>query len=584
MSAAPFVGAGVAAATTTASTAATGQTTPERVDVVVVGSGVAGLSVALGLAGRARVLVVSSGGADAGSTAWAQGGIAAAVRDGDDPAAHARDTELAGAGACDPGAVAVLAGAAPSAVADLIRAGARLDPDHGVGAAGLGAAEVRRPAVTREGGHRADRIVHAGGDATGAEVSRVLLAALAGTGTAVVTGTRVEDMLTGGDGPDRWVTGVALRGPDGVRRVVAAPAVVLATGGIGHAYASSTNPPGVTGDGLALALRAGAVLADVEFVQFHPTALWTGPDAGGRLPLVSEAVRGAGAVLRDVTGARVMGGGDPAGTGHPLGDLAPRDVVARAITERLAQAPGGVGDHVLLDTTGLGAEVVRRRFPTMVAACAAIGLDPVTQPVPVAPAEHFLCGGIRADTWGRTGVPGLYAVGEVAATGVHGANRLASNSLLEGLVVGRRTADRLLLDPPAPRPGTPVLDCGPVAGSGGPAAGAAACDDGPAPDKVRAVLSRHAGIRRSGAGLATAAELLAPCRPVAGTGVRELATVALAVVAAAAARVESRGCHWREDTPTPADDWAARVVEVTLGTDGLPTARVAARRTSRVSG
>lgn len=558
------------------------------VDVVVVGSGVAGLAVALGLAGRARVLVVSSGAADAGSTAWAQGGIAAAVRDGDDPAAHARDTLLAGAGACDPGAVAVLTDAAPSAVADLLRAGARLDTDAGGGSGPTG--WPARPAVTREGGHRADRIVHAGGDATGAEVSRVLLAALAATGTAVVTGTRVEDVLTVGDGPDRRVAGVALRGPDGVRRVVAAPAVVLATGGIGHAYASSTNPPGVTGDGLALALRAGAVLTDLEFVQFHPTALWTGPDAGGRLPLVSEAVRGAGAVLVDATGARVMGRGDPAGAGHPLADLAPRDVVARAVTDRLADAPGGVGDHVLLDTTGLGAAVVHRRFPTMVAACAAIGVDPVTEPVPVAPAEHFLCGGVRADTWGRTGVPGLYAVGEVAATGVHGANRLASNSLLEGLVVGRRTADRLMLDPPVPRRGAPVHDRGPAAGSGGPAAGAAApVPPGPDPDKVRAVLSRHAGIRRSADGLATAADLLAARRPTpAGTGSRtgsaELVTVARAVVAAAAARAESRGCHWRSDAPAPVHAWSGRAVEVRLGADGVPVARMAPRRTGGPAG
>lgn len=544
---------------------------PDEVDVVVVGSGVAGLSVALRLAGRRRVLVLSRGDGLDGSTPWAQGGIAAAVRDTDDPAAHAADTLAAAAGAGDPAAVAELVGAAPGAVVDLLGLGARLDRDPD-----------GRLSVTREGGHHADRIVHAGGDATGAEVARCLHAAVAAAGVPVRTGTRVVEVLTtAGDGPDRSVTGVLLAGPDGRAWTVAAPAVVLATGGIGHAYASSTNPDGVTGDGLALALRAGAVLTDLEFVQFHPTALWTGPDASGRVPLVSEAVRGAGAVLRDVTGARVMSGH------HPLGDLAPRDVVARAITQRLERAPGGVGDHVLLDTTSLGAATIRRRFPTMLAACAAIGLDPVTDPVPVAPAEHFLCGGIRTDGWGRTGVTGLYAVGEVAATGVHGANRLASNSLLEGLVFGRRTADRLLLDPPVrPRTGPAVPVSSTVDRTVDRCLDAAADwelsgEGGADAEKVRAVLSRHAGIRRDGAGLATADDLLADVGSDVGSDVAgpagDLRTVARAVVAAAAARTESRGCHWRTDAPAADPAWADRVVTVRLAADGRPVARVGLR-------
>ncbi len=528
-------------------------TVSDQVDVVVVGCGVAGLSVALGLAATRRVLVLAKGGPDDGSTSWAQGGIAAVVRSGDTPAAHAADTVVAGAGACDPAAVEVLVQEGPSGLADLLRAGARFDTDPD-----------GRLSVTREGGHHADRIVHAGGDATGAEVSRALLAAVAAAGVEVRTGTRVLDVLTTRVGGGTAVTGVRTVGPDGTERVVAAPAVVLATGGIGHAFATSTNPPGVTGDGLALALRAGASLTDLEFVQFHPTALWTGPNGSGRLPLVSEAVRGAGAVLVDGAGRRVMEGV------HPLADLAPRDIVARAITERLAGAPGGLGDHVFLDTTRLGRETVHRRFPTMVAACAALGIDPVTEPVPVTPAEHFLCGGIATDEWGRTGVDGLTAVGEVAATGVHGANRLASNSLLEGLVYGRRVAARLLLDPPARRDPDPVPAAAPT---GRPGTDAPAVDA----DKIRAVLSRHVGIRRDGSGLATAADLLAvpPAADLrAGTTspadapLADLHTVARALVLAATEREESRGCHWRGDVPRPSAAWADLRVVVRLAEGG----------------
>ena len=536
----------------------------DEVDVVVVGSGVAGLSVALGIVQgdpATRVVVLSKGGPQDGSTSWAQGGVAAAIAPGDTPAAHALDTMVAGAGACDPHTVDALVGEGPARLADLIAAGALFETD------GRGVLSV-----TREGGHHADRIVHAGGDATGAEVSRALLAAAARAGIEVRTGTRVQEVLTIEVHGDRAVTGVLVTGPDGALRVLAAPEVVLATGGLGHAYSSSTNPAGVTGDGLALALRAGAVLTDLEFVQFHPTALWTGPSASGRLPLVSEAVRGAGATLLDGAGRPVMAGV------HPLGDLAPRDIVARAIVERMADGPGGVSDHVLLDTTRLGRETVHRRFPTMVAACAAIGVDPVTEPVPVAPAEHFLCGGVRTDAWGRTGVTGLSAVGEVAATGVHGANRLASNSLLEGLVFGRRVATRLLAGT-APRhdPDTSRVLGGAVAAANltlelETAAGRDAAADA---EKTRAVLSRHAGIQRDGAGLATAGEILATLAPASAHAAgADLHLVATALVAAAATRTESRGCHWRADTPTPSAAWEGRQVALTLAPDGAVTTTV----------
>lgn len=534
----------------------------DEVDVVVVGSGVAGLSVALGIVQgdpATRVVVLSKGGPQDGSTSWAQGGVAAAIAPGDTPAAHALDTMVAGAGACDPHTVDALVGEGPARLADLIAAGARFETDsRGV------------LSVTREGGHHADRIVHAGGDATGAEVSRALLAAAARAGIEVRTGTQVLEVLTTGVQRHRAVTGVLVAAPDGAPRVIAAPEVVLATGGLGHAYASSTNPAGVTGDGLALALRAGAVLTDLEFVQFHPTALWTGPSATGRLPLVSEAVRGAGATLVDGAGRSVMAGV------HPLGDLAPRDIVARAIVERMADGPGGVSDHVLLDTTRLGRETVHRRFPTMVAACAAIGIDPVTEPVPVAPAEHFLCGGVRTDAWGRTGVTGLSAVGEVAATGVHGANRLASNSLLEGLVFGRRVATRLLAGT-APRlaPDTSRVLTAAAAEATRAAASAADRDAAADTEKTRAVLSRHAGIRRDGAGLATAAEILATLTPSSlRAGGSDLHLVATALVAAASARTESRGCHWRSDTPAPSTTWEGRQVVVALDRDGRPTTTV----------
>ncbi len=551
----------------------------DEVDVVVVGSGVAGLSVALGVVGdraryRARdgvrasagprVVVLSKGGPQDGSTSWAQGGVAAAIAPGDTPAAHALDTMVAGAGACDPHTVDALVGEGPARLADLITAGALFETDS-----------RGTLSVTREGGHHADRIVHAGGDATGAEVSRALLAAAARAGIEVWTDTRVLEVLTTGVDGHPAVTGVLVTGPDGGLRVLAAPEVVLATGGLGHAYASSTNPVGVTGDGLALALRAGAVLTDLEFVQFHPTALWTGPSATGRLPLVSEAVRGAGATLLDGAGRPVMGGV------HPLGDLAPRDIVARAIVERMADGPGGVSDHVLLDTTRLGRETVHRRFPTMVAACAVIGIDPVTEPVPVAPAEHFLCGGVRTDAWGRTGVTGLSAVGEVAATGVHGANRLASNSLLEGLVFGRRVATRLLAGTAArhdPDTASVLAAAGAAAEVAREVDAAAGRDAEADAEKTRAVLSRHVGIRRDGAGLATAGEILETLAPasVDGEG-SQLHLVATALVAAAAARTESRGCHWRADAPVPDPAFEHRRVVVTRHPDGAVTATVEPR-------
>jgi L-aspartate oxidase len=503
-----------------------------EVDVLIIGAGVAGLSAALGLAGTRRVLVLSKGN---GSTSWAQGGIAAAIDSSDDPVDHGTDTALAGAGLCSAPELRCLVEEGPMRVAELIAAGARFD---------------RTPngqlSTTIEGGHRHRRVVHAGGDATGAEVARVLTAAAHAAGVEIVSGATALQLTRSASGQ---VTG-ALVEVDDVLGVISARAVVLATGGIGNAYEASTNPATVTGDGIALALQAGASLTDMEFVQFHPTVLFTGGPQRGQLPLVSEAVRGEGAVLIDVAGRPIMPGR------HPMADLATRDVVAREIDTvmRRDSTP-----NVWLDATGIGAQTLRARFPSLLAACRRVGVDAATEPVPVAPAEHFLCGGIRTDRWGATDVSGLYAAGESAATGVHGANRLASNSLLEGLVFGRRVAARLVLElPRATRTDNDPLR---------PARPDSAANE------IRAVLSKHAGIRRSGARLSQATKKL----DTLGEG--PLATVARAVVAAAAARHESRGCHWREDHPHTNELWAHRVI-IRLDESGRPKAALEPRQSA----
>ncbi|MFC4123318.1 L-aspartate oxidase [Nocardia rhizosphaerae] len=376
-------------------------------DLVVIGGGVAGLTAARTASLRGlRVLTLSKGGPTDTSTQYAQGGIAVVAPRGDSVDSHVADTVEAGAGLCEVDAVRSIVEGGQAAVAALTDLGAVFD----LGRDG----QISR---TREGGHSTRRIIHAGGDATGAEIQRALNAA----GLPVRFGAAALRVVTGADG----VRGVVAVSDNGFG-VVHAPAVLLATGGLGQLYALSTNPPGATADGLALALWAGAAVADLEFVQFHPTVLHT-PGGVGRRPLISEAVRGEGATLVDAAGDSVTAGV------HPRGDLAPRDVVSRAIAERM-RATGT--DHVFLDARRIAG--FAQRFPTITASCLAAGIDPAAQLIPVAPAAHYQCGGVRTDTDGRTGVPGLYAAGEVARTGLHGANRLASNSLLEGLVVGER--------------------------------------------------------------------------------------------------------------------------------------------------
>ncbi|WP_329456401.1 L-aspartate oxidase [Streptomyces sp. NBC_01497] len=542
-------------------------------DVVVVGSGVAGLTAALRCsAAGLRTVVVTKARLDDGSTRWAQGGIAATLGEGDTPEQHRDDTLVAGAGLCDEAAVRALVTQGAAAVRRLIATGATFDR------AADGELELGR-----EGGHHRRRIAHAGGDATGAEVARALGAAVRRTAVRTIENALVLDLLKDTAGRAAGVT-LHVMGEgqhDGVGAVTA-PAVVLATGGMGQVFAATTNPAVSTGDGVALALRAGAGVSDVEFVQFHPTVLFLGAGSEGQQPLVSEAVRGEGAHLVDADGVRFMLGQ------HELAELAPRDIVAKAIMRRMREQGA---EHMYLDGRHFGREMWETRFPTILAACRAHGIDPVTAPMPVAPAAHYASGGVRTDLLGRTDVPGLYACGEVACTGVHGANRLASNSLLEGLVFAERIAE----DITASRPSTPsggggpsrtavsssadgssrgggaseaaertgVLSGGAASGGGAAPAGAAApagvvgLIDPSARTGIQRAMSAGAGVLRSAESLRRAAAVLQAVHPEpkpAEPGVEawettNLLTVARALVTAALRREETRGCHWREDFP-----------------------------------
>jgi L-aspartate oxidase len=482
----------------------------QRADVVVIGTGVAGLAAGLAAHRRgARTVVLSK--ADDTATFYAQGGIAVVLPFTDDTVdSHVADTLAAGAGLCDPEAVRSIVADGYQAVADLIADGARFDES-----------EPGQWALTREGGHSRRRIMHAGGDATGAEVQRALDHAAA---TLDIRRNHVALQVLHDDSA---VTGVLVRNDDGLG-VIHAPSVIMATGGLGHLYRATTNPEGSTGDGIALALWAGVGVTDLEFIQFHPTMLFD-PLGTGRRPLITEALRGEGAVLRDARGDSVTAGV------HPMGDLAPRDVVAAAIDARLRET----GDAcVYLDARSV--ERFEQRFPTVTAACHAAGIDPTRQPIPVVPGAHYSCGGVSTDVSGRTELPGLLAAGEVARTGMHGANRLASNSLLEGLVVGGRA-------------GRTAVEHARCAGS--PMANIEAVQRD---SRDRAVLqqsmTRWASVVRDADGLRALAGVLeeAPVRPIRTRTDFEdaaLTATARAVAAAALARTESRGCHHRGDYP-----------------------------------
>ena len=517
-------------------------------DVIVVGSGIAGLTAALRLRQRVdRVLLVTKTVLPEGSTQWAQGGIAAALDPADSPDEHLRDTLVAGAGVCDEEAVRILVSEGPARVRELMALGTEFDrgPDGEI-------------SLTREGGHHRDRIAHAGGDATGKEISRALIAALHAVkddpGIEVLEHALVVDLL---QDKDARVCGVTLHvlGEGQVDGVGAARAraVVLATGGIGQVYSATTNPSVATGDGLAAALRAGAVIADLEFVQFHPTVLWLGEGSSGQQPLISEAVRGEGAFLVDSDGERFMKGV------HELADLAPRDVVSGAVVARMAQT---AADHVYLDARHLGKEFLEKRFPSIVARCRELGFDPVSELLPVAPAQHYASGGVRTDLVGRSSLPGLYACGEVSCTGVHGANRLASNSLLEGLVFAHRIADDITtrLSAGDLTPADPLVrmeDTTLVAGN--------------QRTGIQRAMTHGAGAVRSGDSLAHGAETLeaiavAAHGPTADPDSWEtsnLLHVAQLLTAVATLREETRGGHVRSDF-TDRDDahWLGHISAV----------------------
>ena len=523
-----------------------------RADVIVVGSGVAGLTAALRARAIGRtVLLVTKAQVNEGSTRWAQGGIAAALADDDSPEDHLHDTLVAGVGLCDEEAVRILVTEGPAAVRELIQTGARFDRD-----------ESGAIALTREGGHLRDRIAHAGGDATGAEISRALVAAVReDPAIEVVENALAIDLLLDRRGRAQGVTlhvmGSGQR--DGVGAGLA-PTVILATGGFGQVFGQTTNPYVSTGDGVALALRAGADIADLEFVQFHPTVMWLGPHAQGQQPLVSEAVRGEGAVLLDADGRRFMEGQ------HPLADLAPRDVVAKAIMRRMREEGS---THVWLDGRMLGADTWLQRFPTILESCRARGIDPATDLIPVAPAQHYVSGGVRTDLWGRASIRGLYACGEVACTGVHGANRLASNSLLEGLVFARRIISAVREDE------VEVADAVPRTG-----------DDGLVPHAVRRsmqqVMDADAGVLRSAESLSHAAQRLGAVGEAGEaspstedwetTNLHQIATV---LVRQALIREETRGSHWREDFPERDDmRWRVRLVTRVNDDGGMSTREI----------
>jgi L-aspartate oxidase len=501
--------------------------------------------------------VLTKGVLSQSATRWAQGGVAAVLGgDEDSTDLHLADTLAAGAGLCDEEAVRILVDEGPGRVHELIALGVEFDRE----ASGT-------LALAREGGHSRPRVVHAGGAATGAEVERALVDATYRSASAVLEGWFALDLVIEGG---RCV-GVTALTPSGERCLVRATQVVLATGGAGQLFAVTTNPAESSGDGVAMALRAGVPVADVEFIQFHPTALH---HPAMPRPLLSEALRGHGAILRDAEGERFTD------------ELASRDVVSRAMAARMAVQ--GM-DHLWLDATGLGR--FAQRFPTIAASLSSIGLDPAKDWLPIAPAAHHLSGGAVTDLWGATALPGLWAVGEVACTGVHGANRLASNSLLEGMVFGARLAERIAAGQDGPEPSgalRAVLGQEPIDGIGcrllEPSDENAAVS-GLAPltpdlPKLRDALQRAmtvgAGVVRSAASLDTAqavvddtaAQLGDPNVSVEAGELGNLLRLARALLVSAHRRTESRGSHTRLDYPETSEAWRLRTVHGRVGLDG----------------
>lgn len=482
-------------------------------DVLIVGGGLAGLFCALKLSPRPVTVISAAPLGEGASSAWAQGGIAAAVGEGDTPEAHAADTIAVGGGIVDESVALGLAREAGARIHDLLQYGVPFDRDL-----------EGKLAVGREAAHSARRIVHVQGDMAGKAIIATLIAAVRNTPSIrVIEGYTAEALLTDGD----TVSGLQLRKSDDVTAapvVIPSRAIVLATGGIGHLYAVTTNPAEASGIGLAIAARAGAIIADPEFVQFHPTALNVGRDPA---PLATEALRGEGAILINGKGERFMLARDP------LAELAPRDVVARGVFAEIAAGRGAY-----LDATSLGAHLADK-FPGFHAKCMAAGFNPAAQPVPIAPAAHYHMGGIAVDHHGRTSIKGLWAGGEVSSTGAHGANRLASNSLLEAVVYAARIADDIngqtLARAPAvaPAPAETNAAMPPLRET-----------------NLRAMMSSYVGVVRDGDGLAEAIRTFVVIEQTTGNiALRNMATTALIVAASAWARRESRGAHERADYP-----------------------------------
>ncbi|RJF77761.1 L-aspartate oxidase [Rhodopseudomonas palustris] len=483
-------------------------------DIVIVGGGLAGLFCALNLAPRPVTVISAAPLGEGASTAWAQGGIAAAVGEGDSAESHAADTIAVGAGIVDEAVALGLAREAAPRIHDLLEYGVPFDRDL-----------EGRLAVAREAAHSARRIVHVRGDMAGQAIITALTQAVRATPSIrVLEGWSAEALLTDGGA----VSCLQLRkvGAPSAPVLIAASAVVLATGGIGHLYAVTTNPAEASGQGLAIAARAGALIADPEFVQFHPTAIMVGRDPA---PLATEALRGEGATLINGAGERFM----PAL--HPLAELAPRDIVARGVFAEVAAGRGAFLDA----TQALGAKFAQE-FPTVYQSCVAAGIDPATQPIPIAPAAHYHMGGIAVDQHGRSSLHGLWAAGEVSSTGAHGANRLASNSLLEAVVYAARIAEDLAGRELRAAPAS--FDCAQLASDG--------AHDPAQEQGLRMLMSAKVGVIRERSGLIDAVRALAALeRDAASPALANRAIAALLVATAALARTESRGAHYRSDYP-----------------------------------
>jgi len=507
----------------------------QHYDYLIVGSGIAGLYAALLAREHGSVLVLTKSSIDECNTRYAQGGIAAPIGPEDSPELHLKDTLEAGAGLVNEEAARILTSEAADRIADLVRFGVPFDTANG---------EV---ALGREGAHSRARVLHAGGDSTGQHIE-LTLSGLARLSRVTILEHCLARQIRVEDGAVQRLEALDARPPRrSALEEFGCRFLILATGGCGQLYKVSTNPEVATGDGVALAYRAGAEVMDVEFIQFHPTAL--------RLPgvpafLISEAVRGEGGLLRDESGRRFMP------DYHPQAELAPRDVVARAIVTEMARSGS---DRVYLDVTHLPSEKVSSRFPQIYRFCLEHKLDITREPIPVSPAAHYMMGGVRTNTWGETNLAGLYACGETACMGLHGANRLASNSLLETVVFAKRVVQRTLDSPNTPAPAAP--DARPLSG--------AAPAEAPHPDRaaLQALMWEKVGIVRDGPALNEAARLLdaweaalpAPCdRPS-----HELANLVLLgrlVTEAALQREESRGAHYRRDFPEPRPEWLRHIV------------------------